>query len=133
VDDRPSPRPADDPAAAPSPADHPAAAPAAGDEPLEAFYGQDDIFGLKLPGPAPVPKPPPRRTRTATGALLTGIALGLRDVFDPEKKHDTVAIEQEAPAEPEGPQEYEVRLASSPRDSQAIYRPWVAEEGDPTG
>ena len=107
-----------------------------GDEPLEAFYAQDDIFGLKLPGsaprspPAPVPKPPPRRARTATGALLTGIALGLRDVFDPEKKHDTIAIEQEAP-EPDGPQEYEIRLAGSPRDSQAIYRPWVAEAGDP--
>jgi len=97
-----------------------------GDEPLEAFYGRDDIFGLRLPTATPAaPKPPPKRARTATGALLTGIALGLRDVFDPEKKHDTIAIEQEAPAEPEGPQRYEIRLKASPRDSQAIYRPWV--------
>ena len=99
------------------------------DDSLEAFYGQDDIFGLKLPAPEPpAPRVPPKRARTATGALLTGIALGLRDVFDPEKKRDTIAIEQEAPGEPEGPQRYEVHLNRSPRDAQAIYRPWV--EGD---
>jgi hypothetical protein len=106
------------------------AEPARDNEPLEAFYGQDDIFGLKLAAPRPLPKVPPRRARTATGAILTGIALGLRDVFDPEKKNDTIAIEQEAPAEPDGPQLYEIRLKASPRDSQAIYRPWVNEDGD---
>ncbi len=101
-----------------------------GEEPLEAFYGRDDLFGFK-PQPA-VPRPPPRKARTATGALLTGIALGLRDVFDPEKKVDTIAIEQEAPTEPDEPQEYEIRLNGSPRDAQAIYRPWVNEEdGEP--
>jgi len=102
------------------------------EEPLEAFYGRDDLFGFKPASPA-VPRVPPRKARTATGALLTGIALGLRDVFDPEKKRDTIAIEQEAPAEPEGPQEYEIRLTSSPRDSQAIYRPWVGDEDDASG
>jgi hypothetical protein len=99
--------------------------------PLEEFYGRDDIFGFKLkPASEPLPRPPAKKARTATGALLTGIALGLRDIFDPEKKKDTIAIEQEAPGEPEGPQRYEVRLASSPRDSQAIYRPWVDGEDD---
>lgn len=98
------------------------------EEPLESFYGRDDIFGFK-PAPPP-PRVPPKKARTATGALLTGIALGLRDVFDPEKKKDPVAIEQEAPGEPEEPQQYEIRLRASPRDSQAIYRPWVKQEGD---
>ena len=98
------------------------------EEPLEAFYGRDDLFGFKPQ--KPVPRVPPKKARTATGALLTGIALGLRDVFDPEKKVDTIAIEQEAPAEPDEPQEYEVRLNGSPRDAQAIYRPWVAERDD---
>jgi hypothetical protein len=107
------------------PVEHPA------EEPLEEFYGTDDLFGFKLKPPSePLPKPPPKKARTATGALLTGIALGLRDVFDPEKKRDAIAIEQEAPGEPEGPQRYEIRLARSPRDSQAIYRPWVDEEDD---
>lgn len=95
--------------------------------PLEEFYGRDDIFGFK-PATAPLPRPPAKKARTATGALLTGIALGLRDIFDPEKKRDTIAIEQEAPGEPEGPQRYEIRLNSSPRDAQAIYRPWVDDE-----
>ena len=95
------------------------------EEPLEEFYGRDDLFGFKPA--APLPKPPPRKARTATGALLTGIALGLRDVFDPEKKKDTIAIDHEA-SEPEGPQEYESRLNGSPRDAQAIYRPGVGDE-----
>jgi hypothetical protein len=112
-------RPPEEPASAPRPAE---------DDSLESFYGRDDIFGFKPQ--KPLPKVPPKKARTATGALLTGIALGLRDVFDPEKKNDTIAIEQEAPAEPDEPQEYEIRLNGSPRDAQAIYRPWVAEEDD---
>ena len=98
--------------------------------PLEEFYGRDDLFGFK-PATAPLPRPPAKKARTATGALLTGIALGLRDIFDPEKKRDTIAIEQEAPGEPEGPQRYEIRLNSSPRDARAIYRPWVEGEEQP--
>jgi hypothetical protein len=100
-----------------------------GEEPLEAFYGTDDIFGLTLPTPRPeAPRVPPKKARTATGALLTGIALGLRDVFDPEKKKDPVAIEQVAPTEPDGPKEWEIHLRASPRDSQAVYRPWVRDD-----
>ena len=117
MNDRPDePQHADDPAAV-------------GDEPLEDFYGRDDLFGFKPA--APMPRVPPRKARTATGALLTGIALGLRDVFDPEKKRDTIAIEQEALAEPEEPQQYEVHLNGSPRDARAVYRPWVGDEDDP--
>jgi hypothetical protein len=106
--------------------------PGPGAQPLEEFYGRDDIFGFK-PATAPLPRPPAKKARTATGALLTGIALGLRDIFDPEKKRDTIAIEQEAPGEPEGPQRYEIRLNTSPRDAQAIYRPWVEGEDPPSG
>ena len=97
------------------------------DEPLEDFYGGEDPFGFGPVARRPAPVPP-RKARTATGALLTGIALGLRDVFDPERKRDTIAIEQEAPGEPEGPQRYEVKLNGSPRDAQAVYRPWVDPE-----
>lgn len=112
-----------------APQPQPQPKPEPGAQPLEEFYGRDDIFGFK-PATAPLPRPPAKKARTATGALLTGIALGLRDIFDPEKKRDTIAIEQEAPGEPEGPLRYEIRLNSSPRDSQAIYRPWVDGEGD---
>ena len=109
------------------PAEEPVESVGTGAEPLEDFYGRDDLFGFK-PATAPLPRPPAKKARTATGALLTGIALGLRDIFDPEKKRDTIAIEQEAPGEPEGPQRYEIRLNGSPRDGQAIYRPWVDED-----
>ncbi|MDQ6726849.1 MAG: hypothetical protein M3066_11880 [Actinomycetota bacterium] len=98
-----------------------------GEEPLEDFYG--DVVSFR-PAEPRLPPVPPKKARTAAGALLTGIALGLRNVFDPEKKNDTIAIEQEAPAEPDGPQRYEIRLNGSPRDAQAVYRPWVDPEAE---
>jgi len=100
------------------------------EEPLEAFYGDDEPLAFDPPEPR-LPPVPPKKARTATGALLTGIALGLQQVFDPEKKRDQIAIEQEAPGEPVGPQRYEVRLNGSPRDAHAVYRPWVDPEGPP--
>ncbi len=87
------------------------------DDTLESFYGRDDIFGFKPQ--KPLPKAPPKKARTATGALLTGIALGLRDVFDPEKKTDTIAIEQEAPGEPHEPGP--VDLHFDPNDRGSTY------------
>ena len=65
------------------------------------------------------------------GALMVGLALGLRDVFEP-KHQDRIAVEQPAPGQPLEPQRYEVHLdASDPTSSFAIYRPWV--EDAPTG
>ena len=110
------------------PADEAPADPS-GDQPLEEFYGRDDLFGFAPTTPRPAP-PPRKKPRTATGALMAGVALGLQQVFDPEKKKDPVAIEQEAPGEPVGPQRYEVKLNGSPRDSQAVYRPWVDDDED---
>lgn len=100
------------------------------EEPLEDFYGAEGALEFEPTEPR-LPPVAPRKARTATGALLTGIALGLQNVFDPEKKRDQIAIEQEAPSEPEGPQRYEVRLNGGPRDAQAVYRPWVGPEGPP--
>lgn len=74
-------------------------------------------------------RPPARRP--AAGPVLTAIALGLREVFDPQPKERT-QIEQEAPGEPDEPQRYEVHLdPKSPRNSTAVYRPWVEEPGSP--
>ena len=71
------------------------------------------------------------RKRTVTGALMAGIAMGLREVFEPEV-HDRTAIEQPAPEQPLEPQKYEIHLDPvSAESSFAIYRPWVdGTEGD---
>ena len=78
------------------------------------------------------PTPPERRAGVAR-SVITGIAMGLREVFDPEKR-DTVVIEQEAPPDPLEPQKVEVHLdADDPRESTAIYRPWLQDDSTATG
>lgn len=56
-----------------------------------------------------------RRT-TASGAIAGAVALGLQQVFDPEKK-TTIAIEQEAPEDP--PEPGHLELSFDPMDSRA--------------
>ena len=72
------------------------------------------------------------RKRTVTGALMAGIAMGFREVFEPEV-HDRTAIEQPAPEQPMEPQKYEIHLDPVAAESSfAIYRPWVdGTEGEP--
>ncbi|MDP8937006.1 MAG: hypothetical protein M3O23_04650 [Actinomycetota bacterium] len=102
-------------------------------EPLEVFYGDDAAEAqlLRPTGGRVGPnRPPPPHTGTGR-ALLTGIAMGLREVFDPEPK-DRMAIEQEAPGQPTEPQRLEVHLDPfDPCQSFAVYRPWLADGGRP--
>ena len=103
-------------------------------EPLEALYGEepDDVQVLRPSGgQAPAgggrrfPDPRPGVGR----ALLTGIAMGLREVFDPEPKERSV-VEQEAPGEPTEPQRLELHLDPfDPCESFAVYRPWLEGGG----
>jgi hypothetical protein len=113
--------------------------PAAAEEPLEAFYSDEaEAEWLARMEPADGEAPPPGeaggvRRRTVTGALMAGIAMGFREVFEPEV-HDRTAIEQPAPEQPLEPQKYEIHLDPvSAESSFAIYRPWVdgTEEVDP--
>ena len=105
--------------------------PPAADEPLEAFYSDEaEAEWLARMEPADGEAPPRGgagggRKRTVTGALMAGIAMGLREVFEPEA-HDRTAIEQPAPEQPLEPQKYEIHLdPASAESSFAIYRPWV--------
>ena len=70
------------------------------------------------------------RRRSATGALLTAIARGLREVF--EGRQDPPAIVMEAPGEPPGPpRPVEVHLEPGlPADSWAVARPWLLDDDD---
>jgi len=112
------------------------------DEPLESFYGDeaDEVQRLAEASGAGTGPRDPASTSTAggtrwrtpvTGALMAGIAMGLREVFEPTY-HDRIAIEQPAPEQPLEPQKYEVHLDPvAPESSFAIYRPWVDGDDDP--
>lgn|GEM_PF-2823813 len=106
------------------------------EEPLESFYGDesDDVDRLaETEAGAPSrarAEPGGARKRTVTGALMAGIAMGFREVFEPEY-HDRTAIEQPAPEQPTEPQRYELHLDPvAPESSFAIYRPWIDGETD---
>jgi hypothetical protein len=49
------------------------------------------------------------RRSTASGAVTAAFALGLQNVFDPERA-DSIAIEQEAPAKPVDQDRVELRF-----------------------
>ena len=106
-------------------------------EALETFYADEAEetrllrpSGHQVPGAGREHAPPPR---PGVGrALLTGIAMGLREVFDPEPKERTV-VEQEAPGEPTEPQRLELHLdPMDPCESFAVYRPWLEDGAHPT-
>lgn len=81
---------------APAPADVPTEASAL---PLDEWY-DDDVLAAIDAGPLRCEPPPPVSRlsawsrRSAIGAVLTGMALGLQEVFDPEEER-TIVIEVE--------------------------------------
>jgi hypothetical protein len=101
-------------------------------EPLEAFYRDDPLFEYR-PFVAPddtglLGALDRWRRRSATGALLTSVALGLRQVFDPEKK-ERIVIEQQAPGQPEKVEPVELHFdAESPNATFVVLRPWLRED-----
>ena len=69
------------------------------------------------------------RRRSATGAILTGFALGLKEVFEP--KREEPAIVQEVPGEPPGDLPVEAQLDQTrPDESVVTIRPWLLNSGD---
>lgn len=67
------------------------------------------------------------RRRSATGAVLTGIAFGVREALEPER--DNPPIVAPAPGAPPGPQPLELHLDEDrPEDAWAVVRPWLAKK-----
>jgi len=106
---------------------------------LEALEALDALEALGLEDPDAMHTTlPPRveawRRRTATGALLTGMARGLGQVFEPER--DRPAIVAEAPGEPFGPPR-PVEAVLDPDDPAAstlVVRRWLMDgSGGDTG
>lgn len=79
---------------------------------------------------------PPRieswRTRSATGAIATAMAMGLKEVFQPEKRRP--AIIAEAPGDPYTDED-PVTVDYAPDDAPGTtvhVKPWLLDKGDPS-
>ena len=100
-------------------------------EPLEDANGLED-FGLVDPDGDGMDNALPARVeawrrRSVTGAMLTGIARGLGQVFEPEREQP--AIVAEAPGEPFGPPR-PVEAVLDPDDPTAstlVVRRWLLD------
>jgi hypothetical protein len=66
------------------------------------------------------------RRGTVTGALITGLTLGLQEVFDPPPDDEVVEeIDLDGQPYTERPVRY-VHVEGAPRASRIILRPWLA-------
>jgi hypothetical protein len=66
------------------------------------------------------------RRRTATGAVLTGIALGLREALESEKELPAMVQPVPSGGDGGGPRPVELRLDPDyPAATVAIVRPWL--------
>jgi hypothetical protein len=70
------------------------------------------------------------RRRSATGAMLTGLALGLREALEPERKEP--AIVQETSGDPPRDLPVQARLEQLPPRHQVVQiRPWLLPDDPP--
>ena len=68
------------------------------------------------------------RKSTATGALLSAIGLGLREVFEPPREEAAIVLE--APGAPPGEQDIELHFdPDHPERTRAVIHTWP-DEGD---
>lgn len=66
------------------------------------------------------------RRSTAMGAVLNGMALGLRDVFDPVKREEAPIV-QDASGEPDVPRHVDAHLdPDDPAASSVTVRQWLS-------
>jgi len=97
-----------------------------GDQPTDPDEPADDRLHTALP-----PKLESWRRRSATGAILTGFALGLQQAF--EKEHEQPSIIMQTSGDPprDLPVEAEFEHAR-PRQSVVSIRPWLLANAAPT-
>ena len=78
---------------------------------------------------------PPRmnewRRRSATGAMLTGFAFGLREVFEPPHQEPSIEIQTSGDPPTDLPVDAEVDQIR-PSDNVVTVRPWLLPDGEPT-
>jgi hypothetical protein len=73
------------------------------------------------------------RRRTTTGAVLTGIALGLQEVFQPPRDEPAIVVTADDGAD-DPPRPVEVHLdPDDPSATIAVVRPWLGRSGEDPG
>lgn len=74
------------------------------------------------------------RARSATGSVLTAVAFGLKEVFEPERKEPAIVMETSGDPPKDLPVEAKLEQLG-PRQSSVMVRPWLlgAGEGDTDG
>ena len=99
------------------------------DDDLGELYDDDRIAGRRNALPRRVES---WRTRSASGAIATAIAMGLQQVFEPERRRPAAVAE--APSDPYADDD-PVTVDYVPDDAEATrvhVKPWLLQKGDPT-
>lgn len=98
----------------------------AGDGPrLEEVYDAETLAALDRWAPGAGAEPLRRGGRVGAGALLVGLALGLRDAFD-DDRGDPVVEPDPGGGPEEGRWVTFVYVPGAPAASRIIVRPWLA-------
>jgi hypothetical protein len=69
------------------------------------------------------------RARSATGSVLTAVAFGLKEVFEPERKEPAVVMETSGDPPKDLPVEAKLEQLG-PRQSSVMVRPWLLATGE---
>ncbi|MDA8300235.1 MAG: hypothetical protein M0005_01520 [Actinomycetota bacterium] len=69
------------------------------------------------------------RSRSATGTVLTAVAFGLKEVFEPERKEPAIVMETSGEPPKDLPVEAQLEQLG-PRQSSVTVRPWLLAAGD---
>jgi hypothetical protein len=104
------------------------------DQPDEAdlLVDEDADYGIADPDEgeqhtALPPKVEGWRKRSATGAVLTGFALGLQSVFEPKKEEPSIVLETSGDPPRDLPVEADMEYRR-PRQTVVNIRPWLLDQ-----
>jgi hypothetical protein len=90
-------------------------------------YGDGDGEGYDDTGePLPATRIEGWRRRSATGAILTGIALGLQEVFEPKRDQPSIVVQTSGDPPSDLPVEADFEFRR-PRQSVVNIRPWLLQ------
>ena len=91
-----------------------------------------DVAGPREPSSALPPKLEAWRRRSATGAILTGLALGFQQALEAPREQATVTIETSGTPPRDLPVDAEVEVLR-PRQSIVSIRPWLLDTAEKDG